>query len=40
MMNYWKNTMKFWKKIENNLEKEFGSEPAYNEKYLKAKKIL
>ena len=26
-----------WEKVENNLKKEFDSEPVYNEKYLKAK---
>ena len=26
-----------WKKVENSIKKEFGSEPVYNEKYLKAK---
>ena len=26
-----------WKKVKNRLEKEFDSEPVYNEKYLKAK---
>ena len=29
--------MKFGKKLKNSLEKEFDSEPIYNEKYLKAK---
>ena len=36
MMNYWKITMKFWKKVKNSLKKDFYSEPVYNEKYLKA----
>ena len=27
---------KIWKKVKNNLKKEFDSEPVYNEKYLKA----
>ena len=35
-MNYPKNIMKFWKKIKNNLQKEFDSEPVSNEKYLNA----
>ena len=26
-----------WEKVKNSLKKEFDSEPAYNEKYLKAK---
>ena len=34
MMNYPKNIMKFSKKIKNNLQKEFDSEPVSNEKYL------
>ena len=29
--------MKFKKKVKNNLKKEFGSKPVYNENYLKAK---
>ena len=37
MMNYYKNIMKFGKKVKNSLKKEFDSEPVYNEKYLKAK---
>ena len=28
--------MKFWKKVKNSLKKGFDSQPAYNEKYLKA----
>ena len=36
MMTYQKNIMKFWKKIKNNLQKEFDNEPASNEKYLNA----
>ena len=28
---------KNWKKVKNNLKKEFDSEPIYNENYLKAK---
>ena len=31
------NIMEFGKKVENSITKEFGSEPVYNEKYLKAK---
>ena len=31
------NMMEFGKKVENSITKEFGSEPVYNEKYLKAK---
>ena len=31
------NIIEFGKKVENNITKEFGSEPVYNEKYLKAK---
>ena len=26
-----------WEKVRNNIKKEFGSEPVYNKKYLKAK---
>ena len=26
-----------WEKVRNNIKKEFGSEPVYNEKHLKAK---
>ena len=37
MMNYYKNIMKFGKKVKNSLKNEFDSEPVYNEKYLKAK---
>ena len=29
--------IEFGKKVENSITKEFGSEPVYNEKYLKAK---
>ena len=32
--------MKFGKKVKSSIKKEFDSEPAYNEKYLKAKKNL
>ena len=32
-----KNTIKFGRKIKNNLKKEFHIEPVYNEKYLKAR---
>ena len=28
---------KIWEKIKNSFKEEFGSEPMYNEKYLKAK---
>ena len=35
-MNYQKNTIKFRKKIENNLKKEFDIEPVYHGKYLTA----
>ena len=31
------NIIEFGKKVENSITKEFGSEPVYNEKYLKAK---
>ena len=31
------NIIQFVKKVENSITKEFGSEPVYNEKYLKAK---
>ena len=37
MINYWKDIMKFGKKISNSIKKVFGSEPVYNEKYLKLK---
>ena len=37
MMNYWKNIMKIGIKLKNSIKKEFDSEPAYNEKYLKTK---
>ena len=36
-MNDQKNTVKFGKKIENIIKKEFDKKPVYNEKYLKAK---
>ena len=32
-----KNIIKFGKKIRNSIKKEFESEPAHNEKYLKTK---
>ena len=32
--------MKFGKKVKSSIKKEFDSEPAYNEKHLKAKKNL
>ena len=38
MMNYYKNTMEFGKKVKNSLIKEFVSEPVYNKKYLKGKR--
>ena len=28
---------KIWEKVKNSIKKEFDSEPAYNEKYIKAK---
>ena len=31
------NIIEFGKKVENSITKEFGSEPVYNETYLKAK---
>ena len=31
------NIIEFGKKVENSITKEFGSEPVYNEKYLKVK---
>ena len=31
------NIIEFGKKVDNSITKEFGSEPVYNEKYLKAK---
>ena len=37
MMNYQKNIIKFGKKVNNTINKEFDSELVYNEKYLKAK---
>ena len=37
MTNYWKNIMKFGKKLKNSITKEFDSEPVCIEKYLKAK---
>ena len=35
-MNYQKY-ITIWEKIKNSFKEEFGSEPMYNEKYLKAK---
>ena len=32
-----KKSNKIWKKVKNTIDKEFNSEPVYNEKYLKAK---
>ena len=31
---------KIWKKVQHTIDKEFDSDPVYNKKYLKAKKIL
>ena len=36
MMNYWKNKMKFGKKLKAVSKENFIVEPVYNDKYLKA----
>ena len=36
MMNYWKNKMKFGKKLKTVSKENFIVEPVYNDKYLKA----